>query len=245
MAIKSDIAWTDSTWNPWIGCTKVSPGCANCYAEVLVSKRFGWASWGKGKPRKKTGSWLAPLKWNQECQPGHRVFVASLADIFDSEVDPTWLGEVLDIIRVCKNLRFLVLTKRIKEAAKRLPKLVAARGGWSEFRHLWLGCTAENQCYWDLRVPVLLGITGVAKTFVSVEPMLGPINPKGLKPGWIIVGGESGTKHRPIGREWPIPLRDWSVRNDIPFFFKQWGGSRPKKHGKLLEGVEWCQVPQT
>jgi protein gp37 len=172
--------------------------------------------------------------------------VASLADIFDAEVDPAWLGEVLDLMAKCQNLRFLVLTKRVEEAAKRLPTLVAARGGWTNFSHLWLGCTAENQAMWDLRVPILMGIPGVAKTFVSVEPQLGPIDPVplGLKPGWIIVGGESGRHHRDLLPDWPIPLRNFAACNGIPFFFKQWGGVRPKEQGKLLQGIEWCQTPQ-
>ena len=243
MAITTAIAWTDATWNPWIGCTKVSPGCTHCYAETLMDTRYGRVSWGKGQPRKKTGTWKDLKRWNKKCAPGFRVFVASLADVFDEEVDPAWLGEVLDVIHDCPNLRFLVLTKRIEEAAMRLPGLVAARGGWGPFSHLWLGCTAEDQVYWDRRVPVLLGITGVAKTFVSIEPQLGLIDPKGLTPGWIIVGGESGGRCRPIDETWVESLRDYSTAHGIPFFFKQWGGLRPKQRGKTLDGVEWCQVP--
>ena len=208
-----------------------------------MDTRYGRVSWGKGQPRKKTGTWRDPPRWNKKCAKGYRVFVASLADVFDAEVDPAWLGEVLDVIKDCPNLTFLVLTKRIDEAARRLPDLVAARGGWSAFSHLWLGCTAENQDCWDSRVPVLMSIAGVAKTFVSVEPMLGPIDPRGLKPNWIIVGGESGTGHRPISKPWIVAIRDYAVANGIAFFFKQWGGQSPKKNGKTLDGVDWCQVP--
>lgn len=243
MALTTAIAWTDATWNPWMGCTKVSPGCTHCYAETLVDTRYGHVKWGKGQPRKKTGTWRDPHRWNRKCPAGYRVFVASLADVFDAEVDPAWLGEVLDVINGCPNLRFLVLTKRIEEAARRLPGLVATRGGWGSFSHLWLGCTAESQEYWDLRVPVLLGIAGVAKTFVSVEPMLGPIDPRGLRPDWIIVGGESGGGCRPLDKAWVVAMRDYAVAANIPFFFKQWGGHHPKKNGKVLDGTEWCQVP--
>jgi protein gp37 len=242
MAISTSIAWTDSTWNPWIGCTKVSPGCANCYAEKM-SKRRKWAAWGPGKPRRRTKTWGSPRIWNAKGAKGHRVFVASLADVFDAQVDPAWLGEVLDLIKACPNLTFQVLTKRIDEAARRLPPEIAARGGWPAFPNLWLGCTTENQDWWDARVPVLLGIAGPAKRFVSVEPMIGAIHPKGLKPDWVIVGGESGPHCRPIDPDWVRVIRDYSVANGIPFFFKQWGGIRPKAKGKTLDGREWCQVP--
>lgn len=208
-----------------------------------MSTRYGRAKWGPGQLRSKTKTWDDPAKWNRTATDGHRVFVASLADVFDAEVPSNWLGEVLDTMKPCKKLRFLMLTKRISEAAKRLPGLIAERGGWSEFSHLALGCTAEDQEHWDSRVPLLLGVAPGLKTFVSVEPMLGPIDPKGLKPNWIIVGGESGYGFRPINPLWPRPLRDWAVQNDIPFFFKQWGGIQPKKNGKVLDGSEWSQVP--
>lgn len=243
MAITTAIAWTDGTWNPWMGCTKVSPGCAHCYAETLMDTRYGRVKWGAGNPRRKTKDWANPARWNKKCKAGFRVFVASLADVFDKEVDEAWLGEVLDVIRDCPRLRFLVLTKRIEEAARRLPRLVAARGGWGVFAHLWLGCTAENQKYWDRRVPVLLGIAGVAKRFVSVEPMLEPIDPKGLKPDWIIVGGESGAKCRAIDPAGVRAMRDYAVANGIPFFFKQWGGTHPTKNGNTLDRRKWRQVP--
>lgn len=244
MAVSTSIAWTDSTWNPWIGCTKVSPGCAHCYAAAM-SRRRKWAAWGPGQPRRKTKTWRTPGIWNRSRPAGHRVFVASLADVFDDDpgVNPAWLGEVLDVIKACPNLIFQVLTKRIDKAAARLPGLIAARGGWVAFPNLWLGCTAEDQDWWDARVPVLMGITGPAKRFVSVEPMLKPIDPKGLKPDWIIVGGESGPGFRSIDPAGVRAMRDYSVAYGIPFFFKQWGGIRPKANGKILDGVEWCQVP--
>src|ERR1035438_1912241 len=230
MAVTTSIGWTHSTWNPWIGCTKVSPGCANCYAQRM-SHRRKWAVWGPGQPRHRTKTWGQPHNWNTNKPQGHHVFTASLADVFDADpgVNPAWLGEVLDVIKACPNLIFQVLTKRIDEAAARLPTLIAARGGWTSFPNLWLGCTAENQDCWDIRVPVLLGIIGPAIRFVSVEPMLGPIDPKGLKPDWIIVGGESGPRWRPIKIEWVRAMRDFSVANGIPFFFKQWAALNPNR----------------
>lgn len=240
--LTTNIEWTDSTWNPWIGCTQVSQGCVHCYAESLMSARYGRVQWGTGQQRSRTKTWEEPAKWDKTEKEGHRVFVASLSDVFDAEVPPAWLGEVMDTMKPCKHLRFLLLTKRIEEAAKRLPSLVAERGGWGEFRHLALGCTAEDQEHWDSRVPVLLGVAGGLKTFVSVEPMLGPVDPRGLRPDWIIVGGESGHGCRPMDPSWPRPLRDWAVQSGIPFFFKQWGGVHKRKNGKILDGREWCQV---
>jgi protein gp37 len=211
-----------------------------------MSRRRGWAVWGPGQPRRRTKTWGNPLIWNRKKRKGHRVFVASLADVFDSDpgVDPMWLGEVLDVIKTCPKLVFQVLTKRIDEAAARLPPLIAARGGWAAFSNLWLGCTAENQEWWDKRVPVLLSIAGPSKRFVSVEPMLGPINPKGFKPDWIIVGGESGPGWRPIEIDWVRTMRDFSVANDVPFFFKQWAAFSPNSVPKTLDGRRWHQIPR-
>jgi protein gp37 len=307
MAESSRIEWTDATFNPWQGCTKVSPGCDNCYAEARQDTRLHAVKWGAGQPRKRTTAayWREPEKWNAreffQCTrcgwrgddlggegfhrcprcvgetlqlARRRVFCASLADVFDNEVDPQWRADLFALILRTPNLDWLLLTKRIGNA---LPML-------DEIRHpadpdlsllelmplpnVWLGATIVNQEEADRDIPKLLA-TPARVRFLSMEPLLGPVDLPGFNaetswcpickaivrdgllaahenqhgPGlidqpfdpavhcssvydlvnWVIVGGESGPKARPMNPEWARSLRDQCKATGVPFLFKQWG----------------------
>jgi len=235
MKNESNIIWTDFTLNPWIGCTRVSPACLHCYAAEYGS-RFG-IEWGAGKPRRQTKAWQTIARalnvrkqrcevcgtwlWNKQaaehvltCSKHQSfitsrkpsVFCGSLMDVFDQEVDPDWRKQLFTIIAECTNLFWLLLTKRpaqMLEQISRLPDLP-----WD---NVALGVTAENQDCWDHKVPILMG-TPARMRFVSVEPMLGPINPRGIAPDWVIIGGESGPRARPTNIEWIRALRN-SIRS--------------------------------
>lgn len=213
------IEWCDATFNPWMGCTKVSPGCANCYAERDQDHHYHKVKWGAGNPRVRTSAanWKKPLAWNKEAQKtGERclVFCASLADVFDKEVPESWRDDLYALINATPYLTWLLLTKREQDMHL---------GGYAP--NVWLGVTAENQEMWDKRVPLLLS-SGASKKFVSVEPMLGPIDMRGMKPNWLIVGGESGGNGRAMHYEWVSYLYAACDYNKVPFFFKQVGNDR-------------------
>lgn len=276
MAEKTNIAWCDSTWNPWIGCTKVGPGCDNCYAEELMDKRWRRVQWGSGNARQKTSAsnWQAPLHWEKRHEAfalahgrRRRVFCASLADVFDNDAPPQWRADLLELIRQCGNLDFLLLTKRVGNVtrmlqdvasmlrgehgaqAERNPGLPVARLdllAWIERwlagdapPNVWLGATMVNQAEYDRDVRKLLAVDASVR-FLSVEPMLGPIRGgldlHGLD--WVIVGGESGAKARPIQREWIDSLRRECDAAGVAFFFKQWGGRTADAGGCALDGAE-------
>lgn len=223
----SKIEWTEHTFNPWMGCTKVSPACDNCYAEKLVTGRMGKDVWGAGKPRALTSisNWNQPLKWNREAEKAGkraRVFCASLADVFDNEVPQEWRHRLYDLILATPHLDWLLLTKRIGNAKKFLPAdwLVEPRP------NIWIGATIANQEEADRDIPKLLEVPAVIR-FLSMEPLLGPVNLRPLRleqngervsiyplegafqiPSshynvmhprihWVIVGGESGPGARP------------------------------------------------
>jgi protein gp37 len=271
VADRTEIAWCDSTFNPWIGCTKVGPGCDHCYAERDMDHRRHRVTWGAGKERSRTSAdyWKQPLRWNRaefvECadcdwrgelkgtESGcqaclsvcigparRRVFCASLADVFDNEVPPSWRAELFSLIRATPNLDWLLLTKRIGNAVQMIDKA----GGWSgidfttgatrnPLPNVWLGATVVNQAEAVRDIPKLME-TPAAVRWLSVEPMLGPIDftevPDPREHGracrfvdWVVVGGESGPDARPMHPEWARRLRDQCLIVGIPFLFKQWG----------------------
>lgn len=163
----SAIEWTHHTFNPWLGCTKVSPGCANCYAETLMDTRYGRVKWGKGNPRQRTSesNWKQPLRWNKQANgTRQRVFCASLADVFDQEVSDDWRDDLFNLIYECQNLDWLILTKRPEAARDFLL-------GWSTFKNVWLGISVEDQERADKRIPLLMQIPAKVR-FLSVEPQL-------------------------------------------------------------------------
>ena len=235
----SKIEWTDHTFNPWIGCTKVSPGCTHCYAEA-EDKRRKWTEggWGKGKPRHLTSenSWRNLLKWNDEARASGRrkkVFCASLCDVFDDEVVQEWRDRLWDRVAECQSIDFQVLTKRPENIPEMLPR--NWNDGWA---NVWLGTSVENQDYADIRIPLLCDVSAKMR-FLSVEPLLGPIHFKSLEGvNWVIVGGESGVNSRLMDKAWVEQIKVQCETEKVTFFFKQWGAfdETAKKVGKLKAG---------
>jgi protein gp37 len=242
----SKIEWTDYTFNPWIGCMKVSEGCQHCYAEVY-GNRFG-VEWGPSGLRRRTseGNWRKPLAWNEKANREGvtpRVFCASLADVFEGREETLpWLNDLLHLIARCSGMTWLLLTKR-PESVMRLIATATGRhaSAWLEDNgHVWIGTSVENQAMADRRIPELVQIPA-ARRFLSCEPLLGPVNlfdvsgwsnaaewwGKRIKIDWVICGGESGPDARPMHPGWARSLRDQCVSANVPFLFKQWGEFHP------------------
>jgi protein gp37 len=252
MAENTKIEWCDHTWNPWIGCTQVSPACDHCYAMTMMDHRYGRARWGAGEDRVRTSAnnWNDPLRWERRAAASGRietVFCLSLGDIWDNEVDPIWRRDAFAMMERTPHLLYLLLSKRVGNAVgmcnpmkglDRLPPNAA------------LGATMVNQEEWDRDIPKLVEATerlGARFSFVSVEPMLGPINMHtsvcratgscGCCPAclgtvdWVICGGESGPGARAVHPDWVRGLRDQCARTNAPFFFKQWGDWVPAPEG--------------
>ena len=187
MAEQSGISWTDATFNPWIGCTKVSPACDWCYAESDNNRRKWVEGWGPGVPRRRTKTWGDPVKWNRKAAETGvplRVFCASLADVFDNEVPQDWRNDLWQLVKATPNLRWLLLTKRIGNAPKMLP------ADWP-YPNAGLMATLANQEEWDRDFRKLMAVPA-AWHGVSAEPLLGRIDIGDARPDWIITGGESG-----------------------------------------------------
>lgn len=238
MAENSSIEWTDHTFNPWEGCQKVGPGCAHCYAETR-NARFGGGdapNWGPGAPRRRTSAsnWAKPRKWEREAEAfagqhgrAQRVFCASLADVFDNAVDPQWRADLFALIEQTPNLDWLLLTKRIGNALDMM--IEAAEAGVPS--NVRAGATIVNQeeANRDLRKVAQVRVACENKPFLSIEPLLGPLDLFAADPGWyryvgwVIVGGESGPGARPMHPEWVRSLRDQCERGHVPFLFKQHG----------------------
>jgi protein gp37 len=228
MGKTSKIEWTDHTFNPWIGCQKVSPGCDHCYAEAMMDHRYGKVEWGPHGERMRTSdeNWKKPLKWNREAgafkrDHGHRprVFCASLADVFDNKVPSAWREDLFKLIRECDQLDCLVLTKRSQNILKMLPS------DWGDgYLNVWLGMTAEDQVHFDQRWKHLQKIPASIK-FVSYEPALGPLRlpTQGPLPDWVISGGESGGGARPVKRQWIRDVIADCRQHGVAPFHKQWG----------------------
>jgi protein gp37 len=228
----STIEWTDHTFNPWIGCQHVSPGCDHCYAETQNAfRKWNGGTWGPHAPRKRTSeeNWKNPFKWNAQARDFRhehggrpRVFCASLAGVFDNQVPPEWRKDLFALIRECRRLDWLMLTKRPQNILKMLP------ADWGEgYRNVWLGVTAENQTYFDQRWKHLQNIPAIIK-FISYEPALGPLRlPKdGPVPDWLISGGESGGGARPLNPQWVRDIIADCRRKGVAPFHKQWGTYR-------------------
>ena len=259
----SKIEWTTHTFNPWIGCAKVSPGCAHCYAETLMDARYGRAKWGKGNPRSRTSAenWKQPKRWDSEASKlgkRHRVFCASLADWLDDAVPIEWLADLLKLIHDTPNLDWLQLTKRPENFKSRL-RLAAeacAIGTWirdwldgNAPANVWLGVSVEDQIRAEERIPTLIE-TDAAVKFLSVEPLLGAVDlsywlTESIVPQlqWIIVGGESGPGARTMKEEWVKKIRAECEAAGVAFFFKQWGGVDKHATGRVLDGRTFDAVP--
>lgn len=261
MSANTKIEWATHTWNPWEGCTKVSPGCANCYAAVR-NHRFGMDNWGAGKPRRRTSAkaWETPERWHQECWQKYagmdhrpRVF-PSLCDWLDDEAPIEWFADFLALIYRTEEIDWLLLTKRPELFEKRLlaaQAFWAARGiGEPEFefvedwlngkapQQVWVGVSVEDQKRADERVPMLLNIPAVIR-FLSCEPLLGTIRlffkpwPPVAVVDWIIVGGESGPKARPCDVRDIMVLIFQGKDFGIPVFVKQLGSRPMNRNGRL------------
>lgn len=236
------ISWTDATFNAWWGCTKVSPGCDNCYAETL-SNRWGRAHWGKGVPRRTFGDkhWHEPLEWNAEAGATGsimRVFCGSMMDVMDDEAPEGQRERLWALINRTPNLMWQLLTKRPQRYTRYLPL-----GG---FRHdnVILGATAENQELYNLRMPHLNRAADSRlrriKTFISYEPALGPLSMEGpfgepvLPPTWMIFGGETGANRRPCELEWAEAIKRECDRLGLAFFMKQMSARTPNEAANLI-----------
>jgi len=277
MAKDSKIEWTHHTFNPWWGCERLSPACKNCYAETWAH-RLGLDLWSKGAPRRAPSDfyWRQPLAWDKEAaRKGRRarVFCASMADVFEDRRDLDTLRQRLwRLIEDTRNLDWLLLTKR--------PDRIGDLAPWNKTwpANVWLGTTAENQKWAARRLPHLLA-NPAAVHFISCEPLLGPVDLREWLPArgrnravsWVIAGGESGHRARPMNPEWARSLRDQCRARGVPFHFKQWGNWRPaaatsngrelramstssgstvvmvrltkKASGRTLDGRRWDGVP--
>ncbi len=234
MAHGSDIEWTESTWNPVTGCSKVSPGCKNCYAKRMAERLqlMGQENYRNGFRLTVQPHMLEmPLRWKKP----QTIFVNSMSDLFHNDVPLEFIHRVFDVMRHAHWHSFQVLTKRPERLVEVDPLL-----RWSS--NMWMGVSVENADY-AFRVD-LLRQTHAEVKFLSLEPLLGPLRKLDLRAiDWVIVGGESGPKARPMDPTWALDLRDQCQHANVPFFFKQWGGTRKKQAGRILEGRTWDQMP--
>jgi protein gp37 len=229
MSADTSIEWCDHTWNPWEGCTRVSPACDFCYAAARAA-HYQTVQWD-GPPRRCSSTWKGPPKWNDNAAASHRrarVFCLSLGDFFDNQAQESWRSDAWRVIDSCRSLDRLILTKRPQNIAKMLPT------GWP-WPHVWLGVTAENQEEANRRIPLLLNIPASIH-FISAEPLFEPINlSPWLGPGrgdWVITGGESDDRgrHRPFDPDWARRLLSQCRVAGSAFFMKQLGSGWPH-HG--------------
>lgn len=234
MAQKSSIEWTGSTWNPVTGCSKVSPGCKHCYAERMAKrlKAMGSINYADGfKLRTHEHVLELPLSWRKP----QTIFVNSMSDLFHKNVPTEFIENVFDVMNRASWHTFQVLTKR-SERLFQLDKYLK----WAP--NIWMGVSVENEKFIS-RIDHLR-YTNAQIKFLSLEPLIGPIHNLVLKNiDWVIVGGESGPGARPMMESWVLDIKDECVQQNVPFFFKQWGGVRKKKAGRKLDGKTWDEMP--
>ena len=231
----SRIEWTESTWNPVTGCTKISAGCAHCYAERMAKRLHAM-----GQPNYRNGFEVTchpdvlgmPLKWKKS----QMIFVNSMSDLFHKSVPVGFIEEIFFTMNQARWHTFQVLTKRADRLAQLAPRLK-----WTP--NVWMGVTVENDRHVD-RIDRLREVPAAVR-FLSLEPLLGPLPELDLSNiDWVIVGGESGPGARPMDPAWVLDLRDQCLEANVAFFFKQWGGVQKKKAGRLLEKRTWDQMPR-
>lgn len=234
MAQSSSIEWTQATWNPVTGCTKISPGCKHCYAERMAERLLAMK-----QPRYRNGFEVTlqddlvelPLSWRLP----RVIFVNSMSDLFHEDVPSEFIHRCFDVMNRASQHTFQILTKRTQrllDMSRELP--------WAP--NIWMGTSIESAQYaWRSK---LLAKVKCAVRFLSVEPLLGPIPKLPVQNiNWVIVGGESGVGARPMSEEWVTQIRDRCIAFDVPFFFKQWGGVRKSTTGRKLEGRTWDEMP--
>ena len=234
MGIDSKIEWTGSTWNPVTGCTKISSGCLNCYAERMARRLKAM-----GQPNYRNGFKVTchrhtldmPLRWKKP----QMVFVNSMSDLFHKDVPDDFALDIFSTMRQAQQHQYQILTKRAERLTKLSPELP-----WQE--NIWMGVTVEAADY-KYRIDYLR-YTGAKIKFLSLEPLLDDLGELNLDEiDWVIVGGESGPGARPIEIEWVRDVREQCRDQNVPFFFKQWGGTNKKKTGRLLDGETWDEMP--
>lgn len=230
----SNIEWTDATWNPVTGCSKISPGCKHCYAERF-SKRLqamGVAKYSHGfQVTLHPDALLAPLLWKTP----RKIFVNSMSDLFHENVPDEFVKEVFDVMRQASWHQFQVLTKRSVRLAE-----LSTYIDWPN--NVWMGVSVENSNY-KYRIDHLRQTSARIK-FLSLEPLLGPLGELDLSAiHWVIVGGESGPNARPIHKDWVVEIREQCIQAEVAFFFKQWGGKSKKQAGRELDGRTWDEWP--
>lgn len=235
MGANSAIEWTESTWNPVTGCNKLSPGCKNCYAEKMAKrlKAMGQRNYRNGFELTLQPQMLdMPLRWKKP----QTIFVNSMSDLFHKDVPLEYIQQVFAIMKKANWHRFQVLTKRADRLEALAPELE-----WAP--NIWMGVSVESQKYVS-RIDHLRR-TGARTKFLSLEPLLGPLNDLDLASiDWAIVGGESGFGARPMSVDWVTNIRNQCLDAGVAFFFKQWGGVQKKRHGRELEGRTWNQMPE-
>lgn len=234
---QSSIEWTEMTWNPTTGCDKISAGCKFCYAEVMAKrlKAMGVEKYRNGfELAIHEDELMTPYSWKKP----KVVFVNSMSDLFHKDVPVDFIQKVFKVMRDNPQHVFQVLTKRADVL------LYYDKEGYLDWSHnIWMGVSVENEKHVN-RID-LLRQTGARTKFLSCEPLIGPLpnmNLTGID--WLIVGGESGRKPRPIEKEWVIDIKDQCERNKVAFFFKQWGGTNKKKSGNLLDGKKYLELPE-
>ncbi len=236
MAQTSSIEWTQATWNPVTGCTKISPGCKHCYAERMAIRlrAMGQPRYADGfKVRLQEDVVEAPLGWRLP----RIIFVNSMSDLFHKDVPSEFIARCFDVMNRASQHTFQILTKRPERVVE-----MTARLRWS--KNIWIGTSIESADY-EWRSRELAKVEPASVRFLSIEPLLGPIPKLPLRRiDWVIVGGESGPGARPMQAKWVLAIRRQCERNGIPFFFKQWGGVRKSKTGRELEGREWNEMPR-
>ncbi|HVV87620.1 MAG TPA: phage Gp37/Gp68 family protein [Kofleriaceae bacterium] len=239
MSDGSAIEWTDATWNPVRGCTKVSPGCKHCYAETFAERWRGIAGhpYEQGFDLRLVHEKLdEPLRWKRP----RRIFVNSMSDLFHEQVDETFIGRVFDSMNAASWHTYQILTKRAERMRSVTRRLHRER---VEHPHIWLGVSVEDRRYGLPRIDVLRDVPAGLR-FLSVEPLLedlGELDLDGIH--WVIVGGESGPGARAMRSEWVRSIQQQCAEQGVPFFFKQWGGVQKAKSGRELAGRTWNEFP--
>jgi protein gp37 len=234
MALQSSIEWTEATWNPVTGCSKISPGCKHCYAERMAHRLQAI-----GHPHYRNGFKVSlhedaidlPLRWKRP----QAIFVNSMSDLYHRDVPLTFIRKVFEVMNQANWHRFQILTKRAERLAELDGKLL-----WGP--HIWQGVTVEHPAYAG-RIDLLRQI-GAHIKFLSLEPLLAPMPRLKLRGiDWVIVGGESGPGARPMLSDWVTDIRDQCQKAGVAFHFKQWGGVFKKRNGRKLEGRFWNEMP--
>ena len=235
MGDRSAIEWTDATWNPTTGCTKVSPGCKNCYAELLARrlKRMGNPKYKNGfKFTVHPDALDLPLKWTEP----RKIFVNSMSDLFHESMPEYYLDMCFMVMKTANWHVYQILTKRPERMLAYTRKLGEIPA------HIWLGTSVEMGMY-KKRIEILRKVPAQIR-FISFEPLIGPVGAVDLSGvSWAIVGGESGQHHRPIKPEWVREIRNQCKLQGVAFFFKQWGGATHNAGGRLLDNREWNEYP--